>query len=66
MKLVIETGKVPKLYDDDGNRLTGITEMYYYYETGNGRYKGINKAYIEYYGDNHYPLCLHKYGWDNV
>ena len=64
MKVIIEPGKVPEIYGDDGQLIKGVITFDYRYVTCDSRKPGINKMDLNYYSspDDKRLSVLHK-GW---
>ena len=49
MKVIIEPGKVPEIYDDDGQLIDGIVSFSYSYVTRDSKDMGKNEMNMNYY-----------------
>ncbi|ATO46101.1 hypothetical protein C5L30_000247 [Companilactobacillus farciminis] len=61
MKVIIEPGKVPEIYDDDGQRIDGIVSFNYGYVTRDSKDIGKNEMNVNYYSLQR-NVVMHK-GW---
>lgn len=64
MKVIIEPGKVPEIYDDDGQLIDGIVSFSYGYVTRDSKDIGKNELNLNYYSspDDKRLSVIHK-GW---
>lgn len=61
MKVIIEPGKVPEIYDDDGQLIDGIVRFSYGYVTRDSKDIDKNEMNVSYYS-SHDSVVIHK-GW---
>lgn len=61
MKVIIEPGKVPEIYGDDGQLIDRIVSFSYSYVTRDSKDIGKNEMNVSYYS-SHDSVVMHK-GW---